>query len=89
MANITFAITIVKIRNESEVQLPIGKRRSLEAIERMHIQALLDETGWVIKHTAEILEIDRSTLYKKIEKYAKKHGMVNTSQAIEKLLNKA
>lgn len=57
------------IRNESEVQLPIGKRRSLEAIERMHIQALLDETGWVIKHTAEILEIDRSTLYKKIEKY--------------------
>ncbi len=27
--------------------------------------------------------------YKKIAKYAKKHGMVNTSQAIEKLLNKA
>ncbi len=27
--------------------------------------------------------------YKKIEKYAKKHGMVNASQAIEKLLNKA
>ncbi len=27
--------------------------------------------------------------YQKIEKYAKKHGMVNASQAIEKLLNKA
>ncbi len=26
--------------------------------------------------------------YKKIEKYAKKHGMVNASQAIEKLLKK-
>ena len=25
--------------------------------------------------------------YKKIEKYAKKHGMVNASQAIEKLLD--
>ena len=24
--------------------------------------------------------------YKEIEKYAKKHGMVNTSQAIEKIL---
>tara|TARA_B100000929_G_scaffold275035_1_gene248634 strand:- start:313 stop:438 length:126 start_codon:yes stop_codon:yes gene_type:complete len=24
--------------------------------------------------------------YKKIEKYAKKHGMLNTSQAIEKIL---
>jgi len=26
--------------------------------------------------------------YKKIEEYAKKHGMLNTSQAIEKILDK-
>ena len=25
--------------------------------------------------------------YKKIEKYAKKHGMMNTSQAVEKILD--
>tara|TARA_Y100001949_G_scaffold173805_1_gene180056 strand:+ start:996 stop:1121 length:126 start_codon:yes stop_codon:yes gene_type:complete len=25
--------------------------------------------------------------YKKIEKYAKKHGMLNTNQAIEKILD--
>jgi len=25
--------------------------------------------------------------YKKIEKYAKKHGMVNASQAVEKILD--
>ncbi len=27
--------------------------------------------------------------YKKIEKYGKKHGMLNLSQAIEKILNEA
>jgi DNA-binding NtrC family response regulator len=58
-----------KIRKGYETLVPIGERRSLEAIERLHIQAILDETRWVIKHAAEILEIDRSTLYKKIEKY--------------------
>ncbi len=50
-------------------QLPIGGRHSLETIEKQHIQAVLDETNGIIKHAAEILGIDRSTLYKKIEKY--------------------
>ena len=58
-----------KHRTAYQTTLPIGERRSLDAIERLHIQAILDETGWVIKHAAEILEIDRSTLYKKIDKY--------------------
>ena len=50
-------------------QLPIGGRHSLEVIEKQHIQAVLDETKGIIKHAAEVLGIDRSTLYKKIEKY--------------------
>ena len=57
------------ILNGRDAQLPIGGRHSLETVERRHIQAVLEETNWTIKHAAEVLGIDRSTLYKKIEKY--------------------
>ena len=42
---------------------------SLEEVEQRHIQNILDQTGWNIKKSAEILGIDRSTLYKKIKRH--------------------
>jgi DNA-binding NtrC family response regulator len=47
-----------------------GKR--LEDIERRHIDAVLKETGWNVSRSATILDIDRVTLYHKIEKYGLK-----------------
>jgi transcriptional regulator with PAS, ATPase and Fis domain len=46
--------------------------RSLNALEKKYIKKLLDENKWNISRTAEILEIDRVTLYNKISKYALK-----------------
>jgi DNA-binding NtrC family response regulator len=42
---------------------------SLAEIERRHISDVLDRTGWNISRTAEILEIDRATIYNKIKRY--------------------
>jgi DNA-binding NtrC family response regulator len=42
---------------------------SLSEVERQHIINILDRTGWNITRSAEILKIDRVTLYNKIEKY--------------------
>jgi len=47
-----------------------GKR--LEDIERLHIEKVLRETGWNVSRSAHILDIDRVTLYHKIEKYGLK-----------------
>jgi transcriptional regulator with PAS, ATPase and Fis domain len=47
-----------------------GKR--LEDIERQHIETVLKETGWNVSRSAAILDIDRVTLYHKIEKYGLK-----------------
>jgi DNA-binding NtrC family response regulator len=43
--------------------------QSLEAVERVHIKEVLEQMGWNITRSAEILRIDRATLYHKIEKY--------------------
>jgi DNA-binding NtrC family response regulator len=51
---------------------PSGRR--LEDIERHYIEQVLHETGWNISRSAEILEIDRGTLYNKIDKFALKRG---------------
>lgn len=49
--------------------------RSLKKMERMHIEMVLDETDWNISRAARELDIDRQTLYNKIEKYEiKKKG---------------
>ena len=45
-----------------------GKR--LEDVERQHIESILRETGWNISRSATILDIDRVTLYHKIERYS-------------------
>jgi two-component system response regulator AtoC len=57
--------------------LPLGAVRaperelpeSLREMERLHIQQMLEKTGWKISETARRLEVDRQTLYNKIEKY--------------------
>jgi len=43
---------------------------SLAELEKRHIASVLEQTGWNITRTAEVLEIDRVTVYNKIKKYA-------------------
>jgi DNA-binding NtrC family response regulator len=45
---------------------------ALEAIERVHIEQILHKAGWNITHAAQMLNIDRVTLYNKIAKYGLK-----------------
>ncbi len=42
---------------------------SLAALEKIHVESILARTGWNITRAAEILDIDRVTLYNKIAKY--------------------
>lgn len=48
--------------------------KSLSANERKYILKILKENNWNISRSAEILEIDRVTLYNKINKYGLKKG---------------
>ncbi|MBN2033035.1 MAG: sigma-54-dependent Fis family transcriptional regulator [Deltaproteobacteria bacterium] len=43
--------------------------RTLKEVETVHLGSILNETGWNISRSAEILGIDRSTLYDKIKRY--------------------
>jgi DNA-binding NtrC family response regulator len=45
---------------------------SLKEMERLHIARVLGENSWNISKSARVLEIDRQTLYNKIEKYGLK-----------------
>jgi DNA-binding NtrC family response regulator len=45
------------------------QRGSLAAVERAHIADTLEQNNWNISRSAEVLEIDRVTLYNKISKY--------------------
>ena len=57
--------------------LPVGRSipgsaaeaDSLAEVERRHIGAVLERTDWNITHSAELLKIDRVTVYNKIKKY--------------------
>ena len=42
---------------------------SLADVEKAHVQAILERTGWNISRSARILDIDRVTLYNKIRKF--------------------
>jgi transcriptional regulator of acetoin/glycerol metabolism len=42
---------------------------SLAAMEKAHVQSVLEQNNWNISRSAEILDIDRVTLYNKINKY--------------------
>lgn len=46
-----------------------GDEKSLSAMEKKYIHRILNENSWNITKTAQILEIDRVTLYNKISKY--------------------
>ena len=46
-----------------------GEKKSLSSMEKKYISRILNDTGWNISKTAQILEIDRVTLYNKINKY--------------------
>jgi DNA-binding NtrC family response regulator len=43
--------------------------RTLEDVERVHIEHVLEETSWNLSRAARILEIDRTTLYSKLKRY--------------------
>jgi len=43
--------------------------RSLDEIEKRHIQKVLEETGWNLSRASRILDIDRTTLYNKLKRY--------------------
>ncbi|HXG38653.1 MAG TPA: sigma-54 dependent transcriptional regulator [Bacteroidota bacterium] len=45
---------------------------TLESVERMHVEKILQRTGWNITQAAHILDIDRVTLYNKIARYGLK-----------------
>lgn len=47
----------------------VAEDQSLEAIERTHIEHVLEQTKWNATRSAKILGIHRATLYHKIKKY--------------------
>jgi two-component system response regulator HydG len=48
---------------------PLSSSKALSAVEEQHIRRVLEETGWNISQAARLLEIDRVTLYHRINKY--------------------
>ena len=52
--------------------LATGEGKKLEDVERRHIEQVLKDTSWNVSRSAAILDIDRVTLYHKIEKYGLK-----------------
>ncbi len=57
-------------QNSTKLEMP--KDDTLEAMERVHIESILASSKWNITRSAEILDIDRVTLYNKIAKYGLK-----------------
>jgi DNA-binding NtrC family response regulator len=55
--------------NPEPEPLPITVGMTLEQVERVVIAATLEHIGWKIKKAAEMLGIDRSTLYEKLRRY--------------------
>ena len=48
---------------------PRAAGQSLAEVEKQHIAAVLEQTGGNISRAAEILNVDRVTVYNKIKKY--------------------
>lgn len=49
--------------------IPTEDPQSLQEVERLHIEKMLQKNDWNIAKTARLLNIDRSTLHKKIKKF--------------------
>ena len=68
--------------------LPLRPRSSapppgatLTDVERHHIASVLDQTSWNITRAAEILDVDRVTVYNKIKKYGlSRNGLPLTAE---------
>jgi two-component system, NtrC family, response regulator HydG len=58
------------------VDMARQERWSMERLEREYIQDVLRQTGGHRGHAAEILGIDRRTLYRKLKQYASEEGRV-------------
>jgi two-component system response regulator HydG len=70
------AVVVAKGNQITPDELPIPRgaktipeSQSLESMEKAHIKNILEQMGWNISKAAEVLKIDRVTLYNKIEKY--------------------
>ena len=48
--------------------------KSLKMMEKAHILRILEQTNWNISKAARDMDIDRQTLYNKMNKYAIKRG---------------
>jgi transcriptional regulator of acetoin/glycerol metabolism len=68
--NSTIAEPDICISASSEKETHSGK--SLDDIEKEHIRLILGENRWNIVRSAQVLGIDRVTLYNKIKKYGLK-----------------
>ena len=53
---------------------PVSKANTLEEVERLHIERVLQESDWNLSRTARILDIDRTTLYNKLKRYGLKRN---------------
>lgn len=62
------AITLAEFPQELTAQAP-AEGKTLEALEKNHIQKVLEETGGNIARTARLLGIHRMTLYNKLKKH--------------------
>ena len=56
--------------DEAETTAPSG--RTLEDVERVHIERVLRETDHNLSRAARSLDIDRTTLYNKLKRYGLK-----------------
>jgi transcriptional regulator of acetoin/glycerol metabolism len=52
---------------------------SLDEVEQLHIRRVLEAQDWNITHSAEILGINRVTLYNKIKKFGFTHPAPETA----------
>lgn len=62
--------TDLPFQNVTKLEMP--KDDTLAAMERIHVESILNSHKWNITRAAEILDIDRVTLYNKIAKYGLK-----------------
>jgi DNA-binding NtrC family response regulator len=69
--------------DEGEIRFESGVLPTLEDVERLYIEHVVNETGHNISRAARILAIDRTTLYNKLRRYglARRSLEVAASQA--------
>ena len=63
---------------KSQASGPEGPGKTLDEIEKAHILRVLEECGGNQSHAAELLDIDRVTLYHKLKKYGWSRTVVET-----------